>query len=123
MVKKRKIMLIDDDPDILFSVKLGLEKFKNYKVITADNGKEGIKIVKKIKPDAILLDIMMPEMNGWDVCSKLKSGKSTHNIPILFLTAKTDILSKTLGKYGSDDYIEKPFEINDVEKRLEKVMK
>lgn len=122
--QNRTIMIIDDDPDILYSVKLGLEKSKkNYKVITFENGIEGIKMLKKIKPNAILLDIMMPIMNGWDVCGKIKSNKKTANIPILFLTAKVDPSSQIFGSLGTEDYITKPFSIKDVIMRIEKVIK
>ena len=99
MKKKTKnnkvILLVDDNPDLLYSVEKGLESIsKDFEVVTVESGRKCIQSLKKIKPDLILLDIMMPGMDGWDTCAKIKSNKKTENIPIVFLTAKTDPVSK-----------------------------
>ena len=125
MAKKtlKKIMIVDDNPDLVYSVKTGLESgSKSYEVIGAQSGKECLEILKVQEPDLILLDIMMPKMDGWDVCAKIKSNKKTEKIPIAFLTAKTDTISKGIGRLASADYIEKPININDLKKRIEAIL-
>ena len=121
--KKKKILVVDDNPDLIYSVKEGLLSLnKNYDIKGAESGKKCLEYLKKNKPDIILLDIMMPGMDGWDVCAKVKSNKKTENIPIVFLTAKTDSISKGMGHLASADYIEKPFNINDLRKRVDAVI-
>ena len=124
--KKNKniVMLVDDNPDVLYGVKKGLESIsEDVEVVTAESGKKCIKSLKKIKPDLILLDIMMPGMDGWDTCAKIKSDKKTENIPIVFLTAKTDPVSKSMGRLASADYITKPFDMENLKKRIDSVIK
>ncbi len=124
MKKKKIILAVDDNPDLVYSVKVGLEALsKDYKVITAQSGRKCLQILEKSHPDIILLDIMMPQMDGWDTCAKIKDNKKTENIPIVFLTAKTDPVSTTMGKLASADYITKPFEISDLKKRIDSVLK
>ena len=120
---KKLVMLVDDNPDILYSVQKGLESLGDYKVITAESGRKCLQLLKDIKPDLILLDIMMPGMDGWDTCAKIKGDKKTENIPIVFLTAKTDPISKSMGTLASADYITKPFEMKDLKKRIDSVIK
>lgn len=120
---KKTILLVDDNSDLIYSVKTGLETIsKNYEVIGVGSGRACLEFLKKDKPDLILLDIMMPGMDGWDVCAKIKSNKKTENIPIVFLTAKTDPISKGMGRLASADYIEKPIEIKDLKKRIDTVI-
>ena len=120
--RKKKIILVDDNPDVIFSVKEGLELLsKDYEVIGLQSGRECLELVKNHVPDLVLLDIMMPGMDGWDVCAKIKSNKKTENVPIIFLTAKTDPISKGVGKLASADYIEKPFDMSDLKRRIDKV--
>jgi len=120
---KKTIILVDDNPDVIYSVKEGLELIsKNYEIVGVQSGKECLDLLKKQKPDLILLDIMMPVMDGWDVCAKIKSNKKTEDIPIIFLTAKTDPISKGIGKLASADYVEKPFDMFDLKKRIDKVL-
>ena len=121
----KKIMIVDDEPDLVFSVKCGLEYFsEEYKVIGAASGRDCFKLLKKGQmPDLILLDVMMPEMNGWDVFTKLKEKPEWREIPVVFLTAKTDPYSKGFGKMAATDYIEKPCDIKNVEKIIDKILK
>lgn len=122
--KKKLILTVDDNKDITYSIREGLlATTKNVDVITANDGKDCLKLAKENKVDVILLDIMMPSMDGWDVAAKLKSDKATENIPIIFLTAKTDPISKGMGKLASTDYIEKPFDLDDLRKRIEKTLR
>jgi DNA-binding response OmpR family regulator len=78
--------------------------------------------LKHHRPDVILMDIMMPEMDGWDVVAKMKTNKDLSKIPIIYLTGKTDDLSKGMGSLTSEDYIEKPFDPQDLRSRIFLVM-
>jgi CheY-like chemotaxis protein len=121
--QKKKIMLVDDNPDLIYSIKKGLESLGDkYDIIGVEGGKQCLKMLKNETPDLILLDIMMPDMDGWDVCAKIKSDRKTEHIPIVFLTAKTDPISKGLGKFASVDYVEKPVDIKDLRKRIDKIL-
>lgn len=122
----KKIMIVDDSPETTFTIKDLLEdKYGNeYEVTTADNGKRCLELLKNQQiPDIILLDIMMPGMNGWDVAAEIKKNSKWSNIPLVFLTAKTDSSSKTFGSIISADYITKPFEIHDLKQRIDRVIK
>jgi len=121
----KKIMIVDDKPDMIFSVKCGLEDFADdYKVIGAESGRECFALLKNGQmPDMIILDIMMPEMNGWDVFTKLKENPEWREIPVVFLTAKTDPYSKGFGKMVATEYIAKPFDIKNLVERIDKVLK
>ena len=119
-----KIMLVDDNPDFVYMVKRSLEHLSNeYEVVGANGEKECFDLLKKGDiPDIILLDIMMPETDGWTLFSKLKERPEWRKIPIVFLTAKTDEYSKGFGKITAQDYIKKPFEITDLKDRIDKVL-
>ena len=110
MMNKRdvKILLVDDEPDILEIVGYNL-KNQGYQVYTANNGVEALKTAKKIIPNLILLDIMMPEMDGIETCEKIRAKKSLENTLIAFLTARNEDYSQVAGfDAGADDYITKP---------------
>ena len=103
-----KILLVDDEPDILEIVGYNL-KNEGYSVYTACNGIEAVKSAKKITPNLILLDIMMPEMDGIEACEKIRTVKSLENTLIAFLTARNEDYSYVAGfDAGADDYITKP---------------
>jgi len=121
----KKIMIVDDEPDLVFSIKYGLENFsEKYKVIGAESGHKCFELLKNGQiPDLILLDIMMPEMDGWNVFAKLKEKPEWREIPVVFLTVQTDPYSKGFGKMASTDYIEKPFDIKNLGKRIDKILK
>jgi DNA-binding response OmpR family regulator len=107
---KLKVMVIDDEPDIVKLVKISLE-MANFEVITAFSGKEALEKAQQIVPDLFLLDIMMPEMNGYEVCQKLKANESTRKVPVVMLTAKGQKGDAEQGlKVGAADYIIKPFD-------------
>lgn len=108
MSKEAKILLVDDEPDILELLKFNLVK-EGFDVETADNGKLGIEIASKFKPDIILLDVMMPEMDGIETCIRLRENKDLKNTIIAFLTARNEDYSQIAGfESGADDYINKP---------------
>ena len=117
----KKIMVVDDEPDILFTVGQMLEMC-GYEVIKAGNGKECLIKLDEVKPDLVLLDIMMPEISGWDVAAKIKENPNWKSIPIVFLTAKGDTMSIGMGGLAADDYIVKPFNIEDLKNRINKIL-
>ena len=120
----KTIVVVDDEPDIILSVKYGLEDFTDeYIVLSAGSGHECFELLKKSQiPDLILLDVMMPEMNGWDVFTKLKETPEWRDISVVFLTAKTDPYSKGFGTLLANDFIEKPFEIDNLKERIDNVL-
>lgn len=106
--KETKILLVDDEPDILEIVGYNLSS-EGYQVITAENGVEAIAKAKKHKPHLIILDVMMPEMDGREVCKRLKSQHKTCHIPVIFVTAMNDVGDEEQGfAVGAVDYITKP---------------
>lgn len=115
---KIAVLAVDDNKDILFAIKESLESDHSFSVACASSGRECLNRLKHHKPDVILMDIMMPEMDGWDVVAKIKTNKELAKIPIVYLTGKTDELSKGMGSLTSDDYIEKPFDPADLRARI-----
>lgn len=106
-----KVLAIDDNKDVLFSIKVALEELDpEYKVTTADCGEKGIELSNSLKPDVIILDIMMPDIVGWVVNRKIKANPKTKSIPVIFLTARTDAGCQVLGKSDADVFMTKPFE-------------
>lgn len=103
-----KILLVDDEPDILEIISYSLES-AGYKIYKANNGLEAIKIAKKIIPDLIILDLMMPDMNGIDACDAIRKSDNLNDVIITFLSARGEDFSKIAGfEAGADDYITKP---------------
>ena len=120
----KKILVVDDNPDVIFSVKSGFETLdKKYKVEGVDGGKKCLEFLENDIPDIILMDIMMPDMSGWKTFDKIKENVAWKDIPIIFLTARTDRVAKNAGGFLGEDYIEKPFEIKDLIERINKVLK
>ncbi|MFH1259465.1 MAG: response regulator [Elusimicrobiota bacterium] len=117
-----KILIIDDDYMISKLIQDNLE-MEGFSVISASNGFKGLELMMREKPDMLLLDIMMPGMDGYEVCRKLKGSQATKSIPIIFLSAKSQDEDITLGlEMGADDYIPKPFDILDLGKRVRKAL-
>lgn len=118
----KKIMIVDDNPDIILSIKSGLEVVAgDYEIIGAESGEKCLELLETETPDLILLDIMMPEMSGWETFDKLKGNASWGKIPVVFLTARTDRVAKNAGGFLGDDYIEKPFEIVELKRRIDEI--
>ncbi len=118
-----KILLIEDDREIIETL-TDLLTMEEYEVLSAASGKEGIKAAMKHQPDLIICDIMMPEMDGYEVIKTLHHNISTFNIPFLFLTAKTDKSDLRLGmELGADDYITKPYDDNEILSAIEARLK
>ncbi|EYE88419.1 PhoP family transcriptional regulator [Fervidicella metallireducens AeB] len=118
-----KILIIDDELHIVELLKYNLEA-NGYKVIYELNGKNGFEAAVEKRPDLILLDIMLPEMDGFDVCKALKREKELENIPIIMLTAKSEEFDKILGlEIGAEDYITKPFSVRELLARIKVVLR
>ena len=120
----KKIMIVDDNPDHLQSIKLTIKEMgEEYEVTCASSGVSGIKLLKNNEiPDLILLDIMMPKMNGWEIFKMLQENASWKDIPVIFLTARTDDFAENAGKFLAVDYIKKPFVITDLKNRINKIL-
>jgi two-component system alkaline phosphatase synthesis response regulator PhoP len=122
-----KILVIDDDPDLVESVTIILEN-KNHDVIQAYGGIEGLEKAKTEKPDAIILDVMMPDKDGYEVCKELKGDPEYSDIPILLLTAVVSQIpnSSYTSRMGmeteADDYIDKPVEPGELAKLVERLL-
>ena len=114
----KKILIVDDEQDIVESLKFVLE-VSGFVCYTAFNGEDGLRLAKEIMPDLIILDVMMPIMNGYKVSRLLKFDTRYKDIPILMLTARSQDKDKELGEEtGADEYITKPFDINFVLERV-----
>jgi len=114
--KKKVILAVDDEESILDLLKFNLEK-EGYKVITADNGEDGFKKAIDIKPDLVLLDVMLPRQDGLTVCRKIR--QENMNIPIIMLSARSEEIDKILGlEIGADDYMTKPFSTRELLARI-----
>jgi len=118
---KKKILIIEDNPGIQMSLTDEFEA-EGYRVFTAGNGNDGLKLVKEQNPDLIILDIMLPGMDGYEVCKKLRTeGNIT---PIIMLTVKNKEIDKVLGlEFGADDYVTKPFSVRELSARVKTIFR
>jgi len=118
----RKIVCIEDDPEMIELIQLILNR-RGFEVLGAPGGKEGLKLVREIIPDLVLLDLMMPEMDGWEVYQQMKAEESTRGIPVIIVTAKAQNIDKVLGLHIAkvDDYIAKPFGPQELIDSVEKI--
>ena len=114
------VLIIEDDKNIQDLLKLYLEK-EGYGVTVADDGGQGLAKFRSLKPDLVLLDVMMPVLNGWEVCKAIRAESRT---PVIMLTAKGELDDKITGlKAGADDYVTKPFEMRELIARIEAVLR
>ena len=119
-MNKLKIMIVDDDPNIQQLISLYLTR-EGFDVVTASSGDEALRIFKSDPPSLMLLDIMLPVMDGWQVCREVRK---VSNIPIIMLTAKDETFDKVLGlELGADDYIVKPFDTKELVARIKAVLR
>jgi DNA-binding response OmpR family regulator len=119
----KKVVYIEDEPEMIDLVRLILSR-KGYEVIGANSGREGLDAIRQKLPDLVLLDLMMPDMDGWDVYQQMKSVEATRDIPVIVITAKAQSIDKVLGLHIAkvDDYISKPFSPQDLVESVEKVI-
>jgi CheY-like chemotaxis protein len=105
-----RALIIDDDPDLLRLVRRTLEFTAGWDVVTAGSGAAGIELARSAMPDVILVDVMMPEMDGYEVCRRLKADPATGTVPIILLTARRDLNQARLAEAGVAGVVLKPFE-------------
>ena len=118
----KKILIVDDEQDIVESLKFVLENC-NYTCYCASTGEDGLKLAREIIPDLIILDVMMPRINGFKISRLLKFDSKYKNIPILMVTARSQEEDKLIGEEtGADEYITKPFDLDDVVKTVQKYL-
>ena len=120
---KRHIIYIEDDVEMIGLVKLILER-KGYRVTGAEGGREGLELIQKELPDLVLLDLMMPDIDGWDIFQNMRGIEVTQNIPVIVVTAKAQNIDRVLGLHIAkvDDYISKPFKPQDLISSVSKVL-
>ena len=119
-MNNRKIMIVDDDTNICELLRLYIEK-EGYSTVIANDGEQAVELFNREQPNLILLDIMLPKMDGWQVCREIRK---TSDVPIIMLTAKGEVFDKILGlELGADDYVVKPFEAKEVVARIRAVLR
>jgi DNA-binding response OmpR family regulator len=123
MANGKRVVCIEDEPEMIDLVKLILSR-KGFQVVGAMGGREGLDAILREKPDLVLLDLMMPDMDGWEVYQKMKAEESTKAIPVIVVTAKAQSIDKVLGLHIAkvDDYITKPFGPQELLESVEKVL-
>ena len=122
-MKKGTILVIDDEKDLIELVRYNLEK-EGFDVIAATDGQAGLEVVKKHRPDLVVLDLMMPGLDGLQVCQRLRSDPRSGRIPLIMLTAKATEADRVVGlELGADDYITKPFSPREVVARVKAVLR
>lgn len=116
-----KILVAEDDANTRDALREVLDR-EGFRVVTASNGREALDLFRKEKPDFICLDVMMPELNGYEVCSRIR--REDESVPVLFLTAKSEEVEKVLGlELGADDYMTKPFGVKEVLARIRAILR
>ena len=119
----RTILVIDDEPELVKLLDYNLSK-AGYLVISAKDGESGLAAARKHAPDAIILDIMMPGLDGWEVCKRLRQDPATASLPLLMLTAKGEEGDRVLGlELGADDYVTKPFGVRELIARVKALLR
>ena len=123
MSDKRRILCIEDEPEMIDLIRLILER-KGFEVLGAVGGQEGLEVVRSEKPDLVLLDLMMPDVDGWEVYRQMKADKEVQDIPVIVVTAKAQSIDKVLGLHIAkvDDYVTKPFGPGDLLESVNRVL-
>jgi DNA-binding response OmpR family regulator len=120
---KKKVVCIEDEPEMIDLVKLILGR-KGFDLTGAMGGREGLEAIRRVKPDLVLLDLMMPDMDGWEVYQQMKADVEMQKIPVIVVTAKAQSIDKVLGLHIAkvDDYVTKPFGPQELLQSVEKVL-
>jgi len=121
--QSKRLVYIEDEEEMIDLVRLILSR-RGYEVLGANGGREGLDLVRRELPDLVLLDLMMPDMDGWDVYQQMKSEERTRDIPVIVVTAKAQSIDKVLGLHIAkvEDYISKPFSPQELLDSVEKVL-
>src|SRR5260370_31385561 len=121
--EQTKVLVIDDAENIVEFVKLGL-KYEGFEVEGASNGPEGLAAAQRLDPALVILDLMLPGIDGLEVCRRLRSNPTTQDVPILMLTAKDEIRDRVVGlETGADDYLTKPFDFEELVARVKAIIR
>jgi two-component system alkaline phosphatase synthesis response regulator PhoP len=121
-MRQKKILIVDDEKQLVSLVKLHME-MAGYGVLSAKDGEEALEIVKKENPDLIILDLMIPKIDGWEVCKRIRSESKVGNTPVIMLSARTETEDKLKGyECGTDDYVTKPFSPRELVARVKRVL-
>jgi phosphate regulon transcriptional regulator PhoB len=119
---KPKILIVEDDPDISELIQFNLEK-AGYQTVRAEDGEQALRLAQKNPPDLILLDLLLPGLNGLEVCRRLKRDTAMQHIPIMMVTAKGEEMDRVVGlELGAEDYVVKPFSIREIILRIQKLL-
>lgn len=119
----KTVLIIDDEPDLIRLLDYNLTR-ADFLVLSARDGESGIALARKHTPDVIILDVMMPGLDGWEVCKRLRADPATAAIPILFLSARAEEADRVLGlELGGDDYVTKPFSVREIIARLKALLR
>ena len=123
MAERKKILCIEDEPEMIDLVRLILER-KGFEVVGAVGGHEGLEVIRREIPDLILLDLMMPDVDGWEVYRQMKADEELKDIPVIVVTAKAQSIDKVLGLHIAKvkDYVTKPFGPQELLNSVEKVL-
>ena len=121
--KIRRVVCVEDEPEMIDLYRLILTR-RGFEVIGADGGREGLEVIREYQPDLVLLDLMMPDMDGWEVYKQIKADELTDTIPVIVVTAKAQSIDKVLGLHIAqvDDYISKPFSPQELLDSVENVL-
>lgn len=121
--EKKVVVCIEDEPEMIELVKLILGR-RGFELVGAVGGREGLETVRKLKPDLVLLDLMMPDMDGWEVYQQMKTDEELKSIPVIVVTAKAQSIDKVLGLHIAkvDDYVTKPFGPQELLQSVNKVL-
>lgn len=121
--EKKTVICVEDEPEMIDLVKLILGR-KGFNLVGAVGGREGIEAVRRLKPDLVLLDLMMPDMDGWEVYQQMKADDELKDIPVIVVTAKAQSIDKVLGLHIAkvDDYVTKPFGPQELLQSVNKVL-
>jgi two-component system, OmpR family, phosphate regulon response regulator PhoB len=118
-----RVLIVDDDPDILRLVSYNLTQ-AGFESVTADNGRKALELVQKQPPDLVILDVMLPDVDGMEVCRTLRSHDSSRRIPIIMLTARSEEIDRVVGfELGADDYVMKPFSTRELVLRVKSILR
>jgi DNA-binding response OmpR family regulator len=118
-----KVLVVDDEENIIEFIRLGL-RYEGFQVESAPDGEQGITAAQRVNPDLIILDLMLPGIDGLEVCRRLRTNPTTSDIPVLMLTAKDDVRDRITGlRTGADDYLAKPFDFDELLERMRAILR
>jgi DNA-binding response OmpR family regulator len=120
---KKTVVCIEDEPEMVDLIKLILGR-RGFELTGAMGGREGLEVIRRVKPDLVLLDLMMPDIDGWEVYQQMKADEELKHIPVIVVTAKAQSIDKVLGLHIAkvDDYVTKPFGPQELLQSVEKVL-